>query len=237
MIRELFLDDAPIPVGARVGDLVHGLRLPAPDVSTALAHLRDVVHGAGAELENVAQVSFFVRSPDLLPTINPAWLQVFPDDHDRPTYKFMLDAALTPERPVQVEFFAVAGQRRQMLHVPGVAHVNPIPLGIRIGPYLFSSRVLPYAAASGQPPPDVARQAAHLFANVRALLTQGGLEPGTITQGRLFLADPADLAVVEPLWRDLVAQAGQRAALQVTPYALAPSLRVMLEFIASLSPL
>lgn len=232
-MREIFLADEPIPVGVRVGDLVHGLRLPAPDASTALAHLRDAVDCAAAELDNVAQVSFFVRSADLLPTINPAWLAVFPDDQDRPTYKFMLDGALTPELPVQVEFFAVAGQRRRMLHVPGVAHVNPIPLGIRIGQYLFSSRVLPYDAAAGAPPSDVAQQAAHLFANARALLVEGGLEPATITQGRLFLADSADLPLVEPLWRDLVAQARQRPALQVTPYALAPSLRVMLEFIAS----
>lgn len=232
-MREIFLGDEPIPVGVRVGDVVHVVRLSAPDVSTALAHLRDIVHGAGAELENVAQVSFFVRSADLLPTINPAWLHVFPDDHDRPTYKFMVDDALTPTHPVQVEFFAVAGQRRRMLQVSGVAHVNPIPLGVRIGQYLFSSRVLPYDPAAGAPPDEVAQQAAHLFANVRALLTEGGLEPATITQGRVFLADPADLPLVEPLWRDLVATARQTPALQVTPYALAPSLQVMLEFIAS----
>jgi 2-iminobutanoate/2-iminopropanoate deaminase len=230
-MREVFLRDQPIPVGSRIGDLVHGLRLAAPDTQTALRDLTEVVESAGATLDNVAQVSFFVAQRDLLPTINPAWLQVFPSDADRPTYKFMT-ADLPSETPVQVEFFAVANQRRRLLHLPNVAHLNPIPMGVRIGRYLFSSRVLPYDPRTGQPPETSEQQAECLFDNVRALLAMGELQPAHITNARLFLADPADLPQVEPLWQALVQDAPRPPALQVTHYTLAPSLKVMLEFVA-----
>jgi len=145
-MRELFLESDPIPVGLQVGDLIHGLRLAAADAVSAMRSMRAIVAGAGASLDNVAQVSFFLRERADMPSINPAWLATFPDDQDRPTYKFMT-ADLPGDARVHVEFWAVAGQRRRMLHIPNVAHTNPIPMRIRIGPYVFSSRVLPYDPA------------------------------------------------------------------------------------------
>ncbi|HEV7665939.1 MAG TPA: Rid family hydrolase [Chloroflexota bacterium] len=231
-MREIFLREDPIPVGSRVGDLIHGLRIAAPDTAAALADLRTVVEAAGASLDNVAQVSFFVAHRDLLASINPAWLTVFTDDTDRPTYKFMT-AALPPDKPIHVEFFAVANQRRRLLHLPNVAHTNPIPMGVRIGRYLFSSRVLPYDPQTGQLPDSAVRQAECVFENVRALLAAGDCAPAHITQARLFLADPADRQTAERLWRGLIQTDERPPAPQVTHYTLAPSLKVMLEFIAA----
>jgi 2-iminobutanoate/2-iminopropanoate deaminase len=231
-MRELFLGDGPIPVGLRVDELIHGVRLPAANPASALRDLRRAVEAAGASVDNVAQVSFFVRDPAGLPAINPAWLELFPDEHDRPTYKFMV-ADLSAEQPVHVEFFAVAGERRTLLHLPNVAHANPIPMGVRIGRYLFSSRVLPYDPASGLPPPEFDRQAECLLGNVRGLLALGGASAEHISQARLFLADPATLPIAARLWQDLVGE--HPAALQVTPYALAPALKIMLELVAIVS--
>jgi enamine deaminase RidA (YjgF/YER057c/UK114 family) len=220
-LGEVFLADDPVPVGIRVGDLLHLLRL------SDLSQLRPAVEAAGATLANVAQVSFFVASRDALREINPPWLQLFPDQHDRPTYKFML-----AERP-SLEAFAVAGQRRRPLHIPNVAHTNPIPMGVRIGNYLFSSRVLPYDPANSQPPETVEGQAECLFQNVRTLLQVGEMPPEAIRQGRLFLADLADRPIAERYWESLTRDCPSLPALHVSPYALAPSLRVMLEIIAT----
>jgi 2-iminobutanoate/2-iminopropanoate deaminase len=216
-IREVFLGEDPIPVGIRVGDLVHLVRL------TNFQELSHAVQAAGASLDNVAQVSFFVRNREDLRDINPPWLEMFPDENDRPTYKFML-----ADEPM-VEAFAVAGQRRRPLHIPNVAHTNPIPMGVRIGDYLFSSRVLPYDPATGQAVEGVDRQAECLFQNVRALLEVGDMQPAHIRQGRLFLSDLSYQAVAERHWQALT----HNAVLDVTRYTLAPSLLVMLEVIAA----
>jgi enamine deaminase RidA (YjgF/YER057c/UK114 family) len=227
-MREVFLGADPIPVGSRVGDLIYVVRISAPDTASGLRDLREIVENAGASLDNVAQVSFFVAGRELLPTINPAWLEVFGDEADRPTYKFMT-ADLPADRPVALEFFAVAGARRRPLHLPNVAHTNPIPMGVRIGRYLFSSRVLPYDPATGAPPEDAARQAECLFGNIRALLDAGQMPPERITSARLFVSDLAYASLAEPLLRDLRVP----VAPHVTHYTLAPALKVMLELIAS----
>jgi 2-iminobutanoate/2-iminopropanoate deaminase len=233
-LSELFSGDDPIPVGVRNGDVIHGLRISGVDPSDALDNLHHAVERSGASLDNVAQVSFFVKDPALLKTINPAWLRMFPDDNDRPTYKFMT-ADLSAERPVHLEFFAVAGQRRKLLHIPNVAHNNPIPMGVRIGRYVFSSRVLPYDPQTGQPAESVERQAECLFQNIRTLLDVAEAQPEHITQARLFLFDLDSFQLAQRYWEAFVVGSAT-PPLQVTPYTLAPSLKIMLEFIAVVAP-
>jgi 2-iminobutanoate/2-iminopropanoate deaminase len=230
-LSELFLGDDPIPVGLRVGDLIHGLRLGAADPASALDDLKHVVQAAGASLDNVAQVSFFVKDAAQLKAINPAWLQKFPTDDDRPTYKFMTAPALPDDRPVHLEFFAIANQRRTLLHIPNVAHTNPIPMAVRIGNYVFSSRVLPYDSQTGQPPEDVERQADCLFQNIRTLLDVAGASPDDITQARLFLSDLDTFPIAQRYWQAVVG-GPKTPPLHITHYTLAPSLKVMLEFVA-----
>jgi len=230
-LSELFLGDDPIPVGLRVGELIHAVRVDGTDVGSALDNLYHIVQRAGASLDKVAQVSFFLRDAAQLKTINSAWVRMFPDAEDRPTYKFMTAANLPAEKPVHLEFFAVEKQRRKLLRLPNVAHTNPIPMGVRIGDYVFSSRVLPYDPETGQPPDAVERQADCLFQNVRTLLDVGGAKPEHITQGRIFLLDPSTLRVVERAWKSILGS-GPPPGLHVTQYSLAPSLKVMLEFIA-----
>jgi hypothetical protein len=90
--------------------------------------------------------------------------------------------------------------------------------------------VLPYDPTTGQPPPEFNQQAECLFSNVRSLLTLGGVRGEHISQARLFLADPATLPIAAHHWQDLIGE--HPVAFHVTPYALAPALKVMLEFVA-----
>jgi 2-iminobutanoate/2-iminopropanoate deaminase len=230
-LSELFLGDDAIPVGVRIDDVIHGLRITGTDPAEALGNLKHVVEAARVSLDNVAQVSFFVKDAAQLKTINPAWLNVFPEENDRPTYKFMTAPALPNDRPVHLEFFAIANQRRTLLHIPNVAHTNPIPMGVRIGNYVFSSRVLPYDSQTGQPPEDVERQADCLFQNVRTLLDVAGASPDDITQARLFLSDLDTFPIAQRYWQAVVG-GPKTPPLHITHYTLAPSLKVMLELVA-----
>jgi enamine deaminase RidA (YjgF/YER057c/UK114 family) len=66
----------------------------------------------------------------------------------------------------------------------------------------------------------------------RTFLEVAGAKPEHITQARMFLVDVYSHAMVQRYWMELV---GNTAGppLQGTHYRLAPSLKVMLEFIAA----
>lgn len=247
-VLEIFTDQNadPIPIGSRSGDLVHGFRIAGTDPATgelgagieaqlknAYATMRQCVESAGGTTANIAHVSMywanFQRDREAM---NPPWVEMFPDGTDRPTYKFM-PANLPGGQLISLQFFAVIGQRRRVLSVQGVAHTNPIPLGVRIGRYLFSSRVLPYDPSTGQAADGAEPQAEFVFQNATALLKAGGMSWPDVRQGRAFLADSAHQPLVDSRWEALFPDAATRPVLHTSRYG-GGALQVMLEIFAAL---
>jgi enamine deaminase RidA (YjgF/YER057c/UK114 family) len=244
--QEVFGDQNvdPIPLGTKAGDLLTGLRITGHDpkngklpdgieaqLKNAYQNLRICVENAGGTIDNIAQVSmFFADFATDRGAMNPPWVEMFPNENDRPTYKFM-PASLPEGERIHFEFFAVLGQRRKILAVPGVAHTNPIPLGVRIGRYLFSSRVLPYDPSTGQAADGAEAQAEFLFQNTTKLLEAGGMSWSHVQQGRAFLADPAHQKLVDSRWEARFPNAADRPVLHRVRYG-GGALQVMLEIIA-----
>jgi 2-iminobutanoate/2-iminopropanoate deaminase len=239
-------DIDPIPVGTLAGDLLHVDRISGRDPQTgvlpegieaqiknAYANMNAAVENAGGSLDNVAHVSMYWADwATDREQMNPPWVEVFPNDNDRPTYKFMPAPNLPAGERIAFECYAVLGQRRKLLAVDGVAHTNPIPLGVRIGRYVFSSRMLPYDPATGKAADGAESQASFLFANTEAMLKQGGMGWGDVVYGRVFLADPAaHRPLVEAQWQKAFPDAGKRPALNRVKYGGGP-LQIMLEVIA-----
>lgn len=249
VIQEVFgnEDADPIPQGIRIGNVVHASRITGVDPTTGVLaegidaqmaavhhNVRQVVERAGGSIDNVAQVSFFVSQREYLPAINPQWVQLFPNDDDRPTYKFMV-ATLPPGVLVQAEFFAVLGARRELIHVAGVAHTNPIPMGVKIGGMVFSSRILPFEPSTGKPPEGFAAQAAVVFGNLRTFLANAGAEPKHITQARIFIADKAEMPVVRQHWDQLFAGVSPQPVMHAVTYGAGTALQAYIEIVAVLS--
>ena len=244
---ELFGDQSisPLPIGLRSGDMVRGFRIIGTDPDTgklganietqlknAHANMERSIKSVGGTSANIAHVSMYFKDFGRdREAMNPPWVQAFPDQNDRPTYKF-LTANLPGEELISMDYFAVLNHPRQVLNVSGVAHTNPIPLGVKIGPYLFSSRVLPYDPSTGAPPEDVEAQSEFLFGNVEALLEAGGMAWSNVNQGRVFVADLAHLPVVTDRWEQIFPNAETRPVLHSLKYG-GGALQVMLEFIAS----
>jgi len=237
----------PIPVGTLVDDLLHVTRISGRDpqtgvlgdgiraqLSNAYANLKLAVENAGGTLDNVAHVSmYWANWTEDREQMNPPWVAVFPNADDRPTYKFMPAPRLPEGERIAFECYAVIGARRKLLAVEGVAHTNPIPLGVRIGQYIFSSRMLPYDPSTGKPADGAEAQAQFLFANTAAMLAHGGMEWKDVIYGRAFLADPpAQRSLVEEQWQRAFPDAARRPALNRVKYGGGP-LQVMLEVIAS----
>jgi enamine deaminase RidA (YjgF/YER057c/UK114 family) len=237
----------PIPVGTLVGDLLHITRISGRDPETgvlgdgiraqlrnAYANMKLAVENAGGSLDNVAHVSmYWANWTDDRDEMNPPWVEVFPDAADRPTYKFMPAPNLPSGERIAFECYAVLGQRRTLLAVEGVAHTNPIPLGVRMGRYVFSSRMLPYDPSTGKAAEGVEAQTHFLFANTAAMLAQGGMGWDNVVYGRAFLSDPTTQSqLVEEQWQRQLPDAAKRPTLNRVKYGGGP-LQVMLEVIAS----
>jgi len=87
----------PIPAASRVGSLVatggvYGMDpvtgVVAPDsreqVRLTFLQLGRVLAEAGAGFDDVAKLTFYVRTAELRPFINEFWLEHFPDEASRP---------------------------------------------------------------------------------------------------------------------------------------------------------
>ena len=242
---EVFLSPADaMPAGIRSGDLVHAVRISGVDAASgelpdrmeeqlrnAFANMCASLENAGGTPDNIAHVSLFLAEPrTAMPAVNAQWIKTFPQGADRPTYKFV-PAALPAGHWVNIEYFAVIGARRRVVNIAGVAHTNPIPMAVRIGDYLFSSRVLPMDASTGTYPAEVATQMECLFANVASVIAAGGMAWRDVVQGRLFLANMTNLPAAKARWEALYPDAVTRPALHTLHYEAGP-LQVMLEILA-----
>jgi 2-iminobutanoate/2-iminopropanoate deaminase len=248
-IQEIFANQEtdPVPIGIKVDDLVHGLRITGADPATgklpesleaqseqALANLQRAVEAAGGSLDNVAQVSFFFKNfagSIMRDVINPLWVKLFTDENSRPTYKFMPAPDLPDNQLVHLEFWAVLGQKRTSIQIPNVAHTNPIPFGVRIGRYLFSSRCLPMDPETGSNAEGLENQLACSLGNASTLIDMARLSWSDVTQGRVFLTDLNNLPIVAERWQEKFGHA-PAAPLQPVLYGVGGNAHVYVEFMA-----
>ena len=88
---------APIPMGARVGNILYSSGIPGVDPATgklgedaaaqarfAFANLRTLLQAGGAGLEHVVRLTVYLKDNSAREHINAEWLLCFPDPQDRP---------------------------------------------------------------------------------------------------------------------------------------------------------
>lgn len=236
------VEGVPESSGLRVDDLVYGCGVTGADrhsgdyepdlvrqADRALDTVEAQLRRLGGSLDDLARVSFFLREPGDIRKVNDVWTARFPDAGDRPTYKFMRGRLDGPQE-LRLDYFAVLGAERRSLYLPKVAHGNPIPMAVKIGRYLFTSRVLPFDPATGDAGRDGAEQVRFAVLNAGTLLEKAGMSWPDVTQGRAFVAEPDLDELVRAEWLARF-EAGSAAPLQVTRYR-AGALSALLEIIA-----
>ncbi|MES2191842.1 MAG: RidA family protein [Pseudomonadota bacterium] len=88
---------APIPMGARVGNMIFSSGIMGKDPATdtlpmdgaqqvkfAFQNMRALLAAGGASLENLARMTVFIKDESVRAAINEEWVKCFPDPHDRP---------------------------------------------------------------------------------------------------------------------------------------------------------
>jgi 2-iminobutanoate/2-iminopropanoate deaminase len=113
---------APIPMAARVGNMVWSSAIPGKDASTGLLppdgpaqvaavfeNAAAVLTAAGVTRDDVVYISVLLTSDELRPEVNRHWLAWFPDADDRPARHVTLQP-LAGGMLVQLQLVAVAEQ-------------------------------------------------------------------------------------------------------------------------------
>ena len=110
---------APIPMGARVGNMIYSSGIMGKDPSTdklppdgasqarfMFQNMQSMLSQGGATLEDVVRVSAYVKDNEQRPALNVEWLRCFPDPHDRPARHIQV-ADLPGGMLMQIEVVAV----------------------------------------------------------------------------------------------------------------------------------
>ena len=110
---------APIPMGARVGNMIFSSGIMGKDPATgslpahcaqqakfAFQNMRSLLEVAGASLDNLARMTVFIKDDSARTAINEEWVKCFPDPHDRPA-RHVLVYDLPGGMLLQLEIVAV----------------------------------------------------------------------------------------------------------------------------------
>ena len=213
--------------GVRGVDLATGVLPadPAAQLLNAWRNLKALVEGAGLSTDDLGLVTNFIDSQDYRAHINPGWLELFPDEDNRPARKttsFPLPGGVG----VELQAYGVAGQTRSRIEVPGLTHRDPLPNGVRMGDYVFSSVIVPWDLATSEPVVGEPAQTDRCFENMRAFMEQAGGSVDDIVLQWVYLNDFAYQPYMVDVYVETWPIGGYQAARKTFRYPMAAQVQI-----------
>ncbi len=128
----------------------------------------------------------------------------------------------------------MAGKRRS-IHVEGIQHGAPIPMGALVGNVLFSSGIMGTDPATGKVPEDLATQCELAFSNMKSLVENAGGTVEDIGAVKVWMKDRGQREAVNRPWLKMFPDENNRPARHAVEYdAFPPGVQVQLEIMAVL---
>ena len=128
----------------------------------------------------------------------------------------------------------MAGKRRS-IHVEGIQHGAPIPMGALVGNILFSSGISGTDPATGSIPDDIDRQCELAFANMKSLVENAGGTVDDIGSVKVHMKDRGQREALNRPWVKTFPDAESRPARHVVENpGLAGVMQIQLEITAIL---
>ena len=118
------------------------------------------------------------------------------------------------------------------LNVPGAGHNAPIPLGARVGPLICSSGISGKDPATGQLPADPTHQVRLAFANMDALLAQGGAALAHVVKLHITVNDNGVRDAVNAEWLARFPDPQDRPARHIVQQSLQHGMALQIEVTA-----
>ena len=125
--------------------------------------------------------------------------------------------------------------QRKSIHVEGVQHGAPIPMGAVVGNFLFSSAIGGIDPATGQTPPGLEEQCRLAFANMKTLVENAGGSLDDIGSVKVYMRDRSRRDAVNRPWLEMFPDEAARPARHAIEYdGFPPGVEVQLEITAVL---
>jgi 2-iminobutanoate/2-iminopropanoate deaminase len=248
--RSLHVSGAPAgamaPAGARFGDYVFSSTITGTDPRTgqlgegpdqqlefAYQNLQALIDSAGITSDNVAHVTNFIRDQSLRPYLNKPWLAMFPDENNRPARK-TTQFELPGNQLIQIQMLAIAGATRQRLEIPGLAHRDPLPMGVKIGNMVYSSVIGGQDPRTGKNVDGAEPQIDMCFEDMQRLIEIAGGSANDILHHWVFMRDFTYQPYMVDVYLRHFPEFGNRPARKTVRYDLGGDTEIQQQFIAVL---
>ncbi|WDL97665.1 RidA family protein [Alicyclobacillus sp. ALC3] len=124
--------------------------------------------------------------------------------------------------------------KREVLHVKGSNHQNPIPTAIKIGNMVYTSAIIGSDPDTGEMPRTVEEEIANLFHYIREIMDLAGGSVGDIAHLSVLMTHREYKRLVNVEWEKMFPDANDRPARHTTVQDLRDGLRVQIELTAVL---
>jgi 2-iminobutanoate/2-iminopropanoate deaminase len=211
-------------IDVKTGTLPEG---PERQFGKAFDNLVALLGMAGAGPESIGLLTVWIPGRSHRAFINKDWLQLYPAA-DRPARK--TNQAKLPEG-VEVQLMAscVTGEKRLPLEIPGLSHKDPLPMGTRLGNFVFSSVVAPEDPRTGKLVEGPLPQIDCAFENMKRLMKSAGGSDSDINHVWVFMKDFAWQQDMVKRWVRDYPNFGDRPARKTLPYELAGETQIQVQ--------
>ena len=162
---------------------------PALQFKNAWGNLKTLVEAAGHSTDEIGLITNFIDNQDFRAHINPGWLELFPDANNRPARKTTSFPLPAGKGGVQLQAIGVAGEKRTSIEIQGLTHKDPLPNGVRMGSYVFSSVIVPWDLSTSEPVIGEDAQTDKCFENMRVFMEKAGGTVDDIALQWVYLND------------------------------------------------
>ena len=182
---------------------------------------------AGAGPNSIGLLTVWIPGRSHRSYINKDWLQLYPGT-DRAARKTN-QAPLPGGVEVQLMASCVLGEKRIPLEIPGLAHKDPLPMGAKLGNFVFSSVITPEDPATGKLVEGALPQIDCAFENMKRFMKSAGGSDGDINHAWVFMKDFAWQPDMVKRWVRDYPNFGDRPARKTLPYDLAGETQIQVQ--------
>ncbi len=215
-------------IAARIGNLVLTSGISGFDPKTgripdgperqfaqAFENTVSLLNMAGAGPESVGLLTVWIPGRSHRAFINRDWLQLYPTAN-RPARKTN-QVPLPQGVEVQLMAACVMGEKRTPIEIPGLSHKDPLPMGARLGDFVFSSVIAPENPATGTLVEGALPQIDCAFENMKRFMKAAGSSDSQINHVWVFMKDFAWQPDMVTRWVTDYPDFGDRPARKLCP--------------------
>jgi 2-iminobutanoate/2-iminopropanoate deaminase len=123
----------------------------------------------------------------------------------------------------------VLGETRVPIEIPGLSHKDPLPMGAKLGPMVFSSVIAPEDPANGTLAKGALPQIDRAFDNMKLFMQAAGGSDAGINHAWVFMKDFAFQHDMVERWVRDYPDFGDRPARKTLPYDLAGDSQIQVQ--------